>query len=85
MYITYAYEYNSYNYSGSMSAGVGHTHLSKIVAELNMPPLHWPLYKKHEKEVGRILEQMAHDSCLRAALEEKKLTVDNIDTVKSYL
>ena len=64
---------------------MGHTHLNKLLAGYNMPEFNWQIYKRHEEEVGPVVEEMARQSCKKAALEEKQLTLKNIEKVKKLL
>lgn len=36
-------------------------------------------YKKYENHVGKIIERAAKDSCKRAAEEERRLVIENIE------
>lgn len=70
---------------GVLNAGMGNTHLNKVLAALNIPQMYWSTYKIHEKEVGKVIEEMATESCTRATLEERQLTIQNVDKVKKLL
>lgn len=70
---------------GTLNAGMGNTHLNQLLAALNMSTLHWKTFKAYEKEVGLCVEEMSLESCKRAALEEKRLTIENLDVVKKLL
>lgn len=70
---------------GVLNAGVGNTHINKILASLNIPPLHVNSYKTHETEVGIAAEEMARESCIRATLMERKLSIQNVDKLRNLL
>ncbi|KAK0170618.1 hypothetical protein PV328_008451 [Microctonus aethiopoides] len=48
---------------GVLNAGMGHSHLNKILAALNIPQMNWKIYKSYETEVGKVIEDMTHQSC----------------------
>ncbi|XP_051158052.1 uncharacterized protein LOC127279631 [Leptopilina boulardi] len=52
---------------GTLNAGMGNTHLNKVLSSVNIPEFRWNTFKTHEKEVGIEVEKMAYDSCLKAA------------------
>lgn len=64
---------------------MGNTHLNKILSALNIPEFNWKTFKTHEKEVGKAAEEMARESCKRATLEERQMTIENVDQVKKLL
>lgn len=64
---------------------MGNTHVNKLLAALNVPYFTWNSYKTHEKEVGKAVEDIAHQSCLAAAREERRLTIENADKLKKFL
>ncbi|XP_043468802.1 uncharacterized protein LOC122502708 [Leptopilina heterotoma] len=70
---------------GTLNGGMGNTHLNKILSSLNIPEFRWNNFKVHEKEVGIEAEKMAHASCLKAAKEERKLTIEKYEEVKRLL
>ncbi|KAK0072458.1 hypothetical protein PV325_011336, partial [Microctonus aethiopoides] len=47
---------------GVLNAGMGHSHLNKILAALNIPQMNWKIYKSYETEVGKVIEDMTHQS-----------------------
>lgn len=71
--------------TGSLNAGMGHTHVSKFLSGLNIPTCTWNSYKTHEVEVGLAAEKLARQSCLHAVAEERQLTIDNSDAVTKML
>ncbi|XP_011312338.1 uncharacterized protein [Fopius arisanus] len=64
---------------GTVHAGVGCTGLNKVLACLNVPTVSSNLFKRYEREVGPAIEESAKESCRRAAQEERKLVIENID------
>ena len=71
--------------TGTFNAGIGHSHLNKILTALNIPEFYWNTFKTYEREVGHCTEQTADESCKEAALEERRLTIENIEQVKKLL
>jgi len=41
----------------------GNTHFNKILASLDIPVFNKNTHQMHEKEVGKVAEEMAQDSC----------------------
>lgn len=64
---------------------MGATHLNKVLTAINIAPLPWNTFKSHEKEVGLCTEDMALQTCKEACMEEKRLTIENIEIVKQLL
>lgn len=64
-----------YIYIGTLNTGIGLTHLNNVLSSLNIPELHRKTFKTYENEVGPELEKMAEDSCKRATLLEKELSM----------
>ncbi|XP_023246840.1 uncharacterized protein LOC111643363 [Copidosoma floridanum] len=50
-----------------------------------MPELNWHTYQTYEKEVGKVMELLAQETCLAAALEERRLTIENAEDIKKLL
>lgn len=71
--------------AGAVHAGVGNTNLNKILACANLPTISNRLYKRYETMVGTAIETEAKTSCLRAAMEEKKLVIENIEKLRKEL
>lgn len=71
--------------TGTVNGGMGNTHINKFLSALNIPQFNWNSYKTHEKEVGKAVEKLAQESCERAALEERLLSVQNVDKLKQLL
>ncbi|KAH0567880.1 hypothetical protein KQX54_015700 [Cotesia glomerata] len=53
--------------SCAVHAGVGYTCLSKILACADIPMISQALYKRYEREVETVIEEVAKESCKRAA------------------
>ena len=53
--------------------------MNKILACLNIPQISDTLFKRYEREVGPAIEKAAKESCKRAAEEERKLIIENIE------
>ncbi|KAJ8674335.1 hypothetical protein QAD02_005597 [Eretmocerus hayati] len=68
-----------------LNGGLGVTHVNKVLGALNIPETYYHTYQLHEKEVGRVMEQLAHDNCLEAALEERRLTILNAEKLLDLL
>lgn len=67
---------------GAMNSGMGNTHLNKVLAAMNIPEINWHTYQTHEKEVIAGVETSAQKSCLAAAQEERRLTIQKVDELK---
>ena len=73
-------------YLGTLNSGMGNTHINGVLSALNIQlEFNWKSFKTHEREVGKVVEEMAHESCLRAAAEEKELTINNVDVIERLL
>ncbi|GAB1863196.1 Mutator-like transposase domain-containing protein [Camponotus japonicus] len=70
---------------GATNAGIGFTHLNKLLASLNIPPMKWDCYKRHEKEICPIIEKVAQECCEAAAMEERESTITNLEKIKKLL
>ncbi|KAK0180581.1 hypothetical protein PV327_002948 [Microctonus hyperodae] len=79
------YDVNTRAAMGALNAGVGNTHINKILASLNIPPLYINCYKTHETEVGTVAEEMARESCIAATLMERELSIQNVDKLRNLL
>ncbi|XP_046591676.1 uncharacterized protein LOC124293697 [Neodiprion lecontei] len=64
---------------GAVHSGIGETALNKLLNCLNIPTIGSHVFKKYEREIGPALEAAAKDSCRRAAEEEKKLVIENME------
>ncbi|KAJ8668400.1 hypothetical protein QAD02_010063 [Eretmocerus hayati] len=59
-------------------------HINKSIV-LDIPGLSPVTYKRYERIVGLAIEDTARESCLRAAQEERSLTIKNITKIRSEL
>ena len=60
---------------------MGNTHLNKLLSALNILGMSWTMFKTYENEVGKVIEDTAQESCERATLEERQLTIANIEQI----
>lgn len=68
-----------------MNGGVGNTHINKVLTAMDIPQVNWKNFKTHENEVIQGVECMAQESCLAAAQEERRLTIENFEKLKTIL
>jgi len=68
-----------------LNGGLGVTHLNKVLSALNMTHLNYKTFCEYQREVGIAIEDLARDSCKRAALEERELTIKNSEELKKLL
>lgn len=71
--------------SGTLNAGMGNSHLNKMLAALDIPVLHANTYQLHQKEVGSAAEKMAQDGCMAATLLERHLTIKNVKEMQKLV
>ncbi|KAH0552541.1 hypothetical protein KQX54_012096 [Cotesia glomerata] len=79
------YDSNTQPVIGSMNSGVGNTHINEVFTVMNIPQVNWKNFKTHENEVIQGVESMAKKSCLAAAKEERQLTIENNEQLKTIL
>lgn len=60
-------------------AGIGNTHVNAFLTALGIPEIHHKTLKKMERLVGPIIESAAKDSCNRASLLEKSISLEKCD------
>ena len=72
-------------FSGTVNGGLGNTYVNKLLSALNIPEMTWHTFQTHEKEVGKVVEESAYESCLAAALEKRRLTIENANKMKDLL
>lgn len=72
-------------FSGTIYAGMGCTHLNKLLSSLNIPRINSDLYKKYESDVGAAIEIFANETCKESVALERKLTVDNLEKIEGLL
>ncbi|KAJ8685011.1 hypothetical protein QAD02_020804 [Eretmocerus hayati] len=70
---------------GSIHSGAGCVTINKILACADIPGLSAPTFKRYERTVGIVIEVCARESCLRAAQEERRLTIENISKLRLEL
>lgn len=52
---------------------------------MNIPSMTARTFKKHEREIGPVVESIAKDSCAEACEEERRLTLANLNEIKKRL
>lgn len=52
---------------------------------MNIPELNWHTYKTYEMEVAKKVEYVARENCMAAAIQERKLTIENAAKLKDLL
>ena len=55
-------------------AGIGPTHVNNFLSSLNVPPVSDRMLRNREKEIGQVVEQLAKESCQKAAHAEQLQT-----------
>ncbi|KAK0170551.1 hypothetical protein PV328_008388 [Microctonus aethiopoides] len=68
-----------------LNNGTGNTDFNKLLAEINIPELNWHTYKTYEMEVAKKVEYVARENCMAAAIQERKLTIENAAKLKDLL
>lgn len=58
---------------GSLHAGIGNTHLNNLLSTMNIPTMNHRLFKKREREIGNVVENIARESCKLNLKLEKEL------------
>jgi len=69
----------------TLNSGTGNIHFNKILASLDIPVFNKNTHQMHEKEVGKVAEEMAQDSCIQATLLKRELTIKNVKDVQKLL
>ena len=64
-------------------AGIGPTHVNNFLSNFNVPPVSDRTLRNREKELGQVVEQLAKESCQKAAHEEQLQTGES-GTSPSY-
>ncbi|KAJ8665304.1 hypothetical protein QAD02_006966 [Eretmocerus hayati] len=67
---------------GSIHSDAGCVTINKILACADIPGLSAPMFKRYERTVGIVIEECAREICLRAAQEERRLTIENISELR---
>lgn len=70
---------------GAIHTGNGETHINHLSFTTDMPPINKKVFKVHERIIGPVIESVAKESCAEAVEEERILTINNIDSLKSVL
>ncbi|KAL7297777.1 hypothetical protein TKK_0008811 [Trichogramma kaykai] len=78
-------ETNRVDVNRILNTGMGNSHFNKILASLDVPQLHWSSFKRHEEEVGPVIEKLVKESCEKAAVLERELTIQTIDHLMAML
>ncbi|KAK0169718.1 hypothetical protein PV328_010362 [Microctonus aethiopoides] len=73
----YRYDINCQAALASLHTGLGHSHIKIFLNIMDVPVLSSITYKKHEREMGKVAEIVARDSCEKAAKIERQLTIEN--------
>ncbi|CAL1672156.1 unnamed protein product [Lasius platythorax] len=79
------FDVNSRIVLGIMHAGMGWTHLNKILSCLNIPTISFSTLKRYEQEIGPLVEKVAKESCVKAAALERNLTIKDAATIEQFL
>lgn len=64
---------------------MGNTQLNRDLTALNIPFFNSNVFKTHKKKVGKGMEEMAVESCKASALEERRLTIENVEEIIKLL
>ena len=48
---------------GFLHASIGNTHLNNLLLTMNIPTMNYHLFKKREREIGNVVENIARESC----------------------
>ncbi|KAJ8676978.1 hypothetical protein QAD02_012765 [Eretmocerus hayati] len=73
------------NFKTVMGILNGNTHINKVLPALNIPKFEYTSMRTYEKKVGKVTEVVARESCDAAALEERRLTIEDADKLKVLL
>ena len=68
-----------------MNGGGGITSVNKLLAVLDVSQLNPGTFRTHQKEVNEVVEKMVEEICTRAAQEERELTIQNFEKLKTLL
>ena len=47
----------------SLHAGIANTHLNILLSTMNMPTMNQSIFKRREREIGKIVENVARERC----------------------
>lgn len=70
---------------GTLHSGQGCSHINKLFSTSNIPPINTKLFKRHEKEIGIAVEDVAKKSCAEAAIWERKLIIENSKEIEKLM
>ncbi|XP_071639085.1 uncharacterized protein [Temnothorax longispinosus] len=79
------FDINSEATLGILHCGLGWTHFQKMLACMNVPCMNFNTFKKYEQEVGVAAEEVANESCVEATALERKLTIENAESIEKLL
>lgn len=71
--------------TGALHTGLGHTHINKLMRTINVPTMSSTTFKRREREIGKVVENVAKETCKKAAAEERNLTIKNADELQKLL
>ena len=72
-----AFDVNTRVALGCLHAGIGHTRISNILSNMNIPTISPATFKVREREVGRTVETIAKKSCQKYLNLERELAIQN--------
>lgn len=61
------------------------TGLQKILSCANLPNISADMFKRYEHIIGPAIEMTAEESCQKAAFEERRLVIENIEKLRNIL
>ena len=59
---------------GSLHAGIGNKHLNNLLPTMNIPTMNHRPFKKREREIGNVVENIARERCKLNLNLEKEMT-----------
>ncbi|KAK0169498.1 hypothetical protein PV328_011964 [Microctonus aethiopoides] len=71
--------------SSAIHSGGGMTGLQKILSCANLPNISADMFKRYERIFGPAIEKTAEESCQKAAFEERRLVIENIEKLRNIL
>lgn len=81
----YLANFQEMHFPGALNGGMGETKANKFLTSIGLPKFCNKTFKKHERLVGPIVEQVARESCAEAVALEKELTEKNAEKLKLSL
>ncbi|KAJ8678292.1 hypothetical protein QAD02_014079 [Eretmocerus hayati] len=70
------YDTNLKHVNGVIDAGIGETKLNTLLSALKAPTVHNTTFKRIERVVGPVIEEVSQESCVKAIETEKLLTLE---------